>query len=133
MIKSGFSSQYEVESSKNHDTDVTKKVMEDFSQVLKQQAAFFNKCKVALLPKFTEQTDENVSFYRLCEQEHVLVFPVFSKILNQSLLVKNQKLHTGKCIAMKGVLTLMPNMLTKIYLDSNGLQGSDLSIILEGL
>jgi hypothetical protein len=77
MIKSGFSSQYEVESSKNHDSDVTKKVMEDFSQVLKQQAAFFNKCKVALLP--------------------------------------------------------MPNMLTKIYLDSNGLQGSDLSIILEGL
>lgn len=67
MIKSGFSSLYEVESSKNHDTDVTKKVMEDFSQVLKQQAAFFNKCKVALLPKFTEQTDENVSFYRLCE------------------------------------------------------------------
>jgi len=95
--------------------------MEDFSQVLKQQAAFFIKCKNALLPKFEGQTDENASFFKLCEQERVLVFPVFSKIINQSLLVKYQKLHTGVCIAMKGVLTLMPNMLTKIFLDSNGL------------
>ena len=63
--------------------------MDNFARNIKQQAAFFEKCKKALTPKFMEavSTDDKLKFFRMCDKEGVLAFPIFSKVVDGGLLI----------------------------------------------
>lgn len=135
MLESGNSSLFSLEMGKNRDTDYVRQAIDSHGKAIKSTAAFFSKCKVGITPRFVEndRTDEKLKFFRLCEKEHVMCMPLFAKVRNQSLCIKNTVLNMGVCKAMRGVLQLTPNLLTKIYLDSCSLGDSELALILEGL
>ena len=64
--------------------------------------AFFALCKKYCDLEQTEagQNDPRIKFFEACVKENDLVLPILSKIIDNSLTLKNYKLNMGLCRAI---------------------------------
>ena len=109
--------------------------LQEFSFIIKQQAAFFAKAKRAEEPKFNDiaATDEKISYFNETLKGQSLCFPYLNRVHGQTLVLRSKVLNEGLCNALKAVLNLMTHLLSHLYLDSNSLSGPLLYKILAGL
>ena len=112
-----------------------KKLISAFTDMVKNQAAFFAMAKRIDEPRFhaIAKRDEKLSFFNECLKAHVSCFPLLNKVHNHTLLIKDKILNDGVCFAMRAVLKLMPHLVYHLYLDTNNLNGPKLKVILEGV
>lgn len=57
---------------------------------------------------------------------------ILSKIINKQLLLRDLKLNTGDAMGLRENLMTEPDLINKLWLDANGLDGNQLAFILEG-
>ena len=63
----------------------------------------------------------------------MLAVPLLRKIQDHALLVREYRINTGQARGLLGNFLLTRDLLTRLYLDSNGLDGRQLALILHGL
>ena len=63
----------------------------------------------------------------------VLVLPLLSKIQNLKLNLSNYQLNTGQCKSLGAAMSMIPESLTSIMLNKNGLRDADMAAIIEGM
>jgi len=74
-----------------------------------------------------------VKFFKECQKDNVLATPILTKIIDQTLLIRNKVLNVGFCKAINGALKMVPTLITKLTLDSNGLEDKNTCILIEGM
>ena len=62
-----------------------------------------------------------------------MAIPILSKIQNHALLVREVKINSGQAKGLLGNFLIQKDLIERIYLDSNGLDGNSLSNIIHGL
>ena len=58
--------------------------------------------------------------------------PILSKIIDKQLVLRDLKLNTGDALGLRDNLMNHQQLINKLYLDSNGLDGNQIAHILEG-
>lgn len=58
--------------------------------------------------------------------------PILSKIVDKALVLRDLKLNTGDAMGLRANLMSDPDLINKLYLDENGLDGNQLAFIVEG-
>jgi len=103
MLESGNTSIFNEEVNKNFFSDKKTKAALKFSRMGKQQMAFYKLCKKYVYLKDTDsgKNDPRIKFFEACVKENELVLPILSKIIDNSLTLKNYKLNMGLCRAIQ--------------------------------
>ena len=104
------------------DTEASRKLLGEFSHLLKQRASFFRKVKMDANLR-SDQIDDKLAFFNVCMREKVLCFPFLNKIQDYTLVLKNVVLNHGVSGAIKAVMQKIPNLVRHLFLDTNGLTG----------
>ena len=84
--------------------------------------------------KWTDTTINNprVKYYNECTKANSVAKPILSKIIEKQLVLRDLKLNTGDAMGLRDNLMNHRDLVNKLYLDENGLDGNQLSFILEG-
>ena len=136
MLASDASSAlFQREQNRNDNKDQHRKFVQAYGDGVKQELAFYQLAKKQADPKHaeSEDSDPKIRFLRECAREHALAVPILRKIQDRALLVRECKINTGQAKGLLGNFLLARDLLTRLYLDSNGLDGPQLALILHGL
>jgi Ran GTPase-activating protein (RanGAP) involved in mRNA processing and transport len=119
----------------NTNQDQLSKYVKIFGDGVKNDLTFFQLCKLAMNSKYiqTNESDPKIKFYMECIKDNAVALPIMTKIIDGQLLIRNTKLNSGLANALKGMLLLNKTLINKLYLDSNGLDGENLTQILQGI
>jgi len=84
--------------------------------------------------KWTDTSINNprVQYYNECTKANSVAKPILSKIIEKQLVLRDLKLNTGDAMGLRDNLMNHRDLVNKLYLDENGLDGNQLSFILEG-
>ena len=92
-------------------------------------------CKMAINEsKWSDPNLKNkrIQYFSACIQSKTVAKPILSKIMNKALVLRDMKLNTGDAMGLRENLMTDPDLINKLYLDENGLDGNQLAFILEG-
>ena len=108
--------------------------MEKYVNEFRGQQAFYSLVKKANDSKWTDPNVKNtrVQYFQQCTQNNSVAKSILSKIINKQLLLRDLKLNTGDAMGLRENLMTEPDLINKLWLDSNGLDGNQLAFILEG-
>ena len=125
MLQTGNTSLFDLEKTKNDDTGVYQKVMGQYETELRSEQAFFQLCKMAKDSKFTDPDLNNplVQYYNECVKANTVAKPLLSKIVDQQLILRDLKLNTGDSRGLRDNLMHHQYLVSRLYLDSNGMDG----------
>ena len=109
--------------------------MQAYGQDVKSAIAFYLKCKHAQDAKYFDKdsSDPKLKFYLECQKNNALAIPLFNKIANHRMLLRDIKLNSGTAKGFQGCMIMTKNLIDKLFLDNNCLDGNDLAHILNGL
>ena len=106
----------------------------EFEEGLKDQLAFFQLAKVAEASKYAEVEDHGkVRYLKECLKDKSVIVPFLNKIIENALLIRDTKITSGQAKGLQGSMMINTNLISKLYLDDNNLDGSQLCTILNGL
>ena len=112
----------------------TLKDLEALESVVKSHVAFFQLAKNTEAPKYIEtESHPKVKYLKECLKDNSLIIPIINKIIDKFLLVKDVKITTGQAKGLQANMEMNSDLIHKLYLDDNSLDGFQLSIILDGL
>ena len=74
-----------------------------------------------------------VQYYNECTKANTVAKPILSKIIDKQLVIRDILLNVGDSKGLQDNLMYNPDLINKLYLDSNGLDGNQLANICEGL
>ena len=87
------------------------------------------------MAKDSKWTDPNVinprvQYFSACTKNNSVAKPILSKIIDKALVIRAIKLNTGDAEGLRSNFMMEPDLITKLYLDQNGLDDSQLALIL---
>ena len=108
--------------------------MDKYVTEFRGQQAFFQLCKMAKDSKWTDPSLNNpkVEYYNECTKANSVAKSILSKIIDKQLVLRDLKLNTGDAKGLRDNFMNHQNLVNKLYLDQNGLDGNQLAYILEG-
>ena len=125
MLRTGNTSLFQLEKTKNDDQGVFANAMDRYVTEFRSQQAFFQLCKMAKDSRFTDPNLNNplVQYYNECIKANSVAKPLLSKIVDRQLVLRDIKLNTGDCQGLRDVFMQHTNLISKLYLDSNSMDG----------
>lgn len=125
MLRTGNTSLFQLEKTKNDDQGVFANVMDRYVTEFRSQQAFFQVCKMAKDSRFTDPTLNNplVQYYNECTKANTVAKPLLSKIVDRRLVLRDMKLNTGDAMGLRDAFTHHTNLISKLFLDNNCMSG----------
>ena len=65
-----------------------------------------------------------MKYLKECFKDQSIIIPILNKVIDHALLIRDTSLTTGQAKGLQGNLMLSPNLVSKLYLDDNNLDGS---------
>ena len=62
-----------------------------------------------------------LQYYAACTKNRILARPILDKIVDNALVLRDIKLNTGYAEGLRDSFMTNPDLVSKIYLDQNGL------------
>jgi len=126
MLMTGNTSIFRMEKTKNNDQGVYQKVMEKYADEFRGEQAFYQICKIAKDSRFNDQNQINprVQYYNECTKANAVAKPILSKIIDKQLVIRDILLNVGDSKGLQDNLMYNPDLINKLYLDSNGLDSN---------
>lgn len=73
-----------------------------------------------------------MQYFAACEKNNSVAKPILSKIIDRALVLRDIKLNAGDAEGLRENFMMDPELINKLYLDQNGLDDTQLAIILDG-
>ena len=86
-------------------------------------------CKVAKDSRFSDpdMSNSKIQYFNECTKANSVAKPILSKIIDKQLLLRDLKLNIGDTSGLHESMMNDPNLVTKLYLDSCGLDDNGLA------
>lgn len=68
--------------------------------------------------------NSRMQYYTACTKANSVAKPIMSKIIDKALVLRDLKLNSGDSMGLRDNMMTDPDLVSKIYLDQNGLDAS---------
>ena len=136
LIRTGNTSLFKLEVAKNNNEEGYVPFVQAYGEEIKASMAFYLKAKNALESKYqTEEgeADSKLKFYKECHANQAVARPLFTKIQDHKLLLRDIIINSGIAKGLQASLLMDNSLIEKLFLDNNCMKGDDLAHILNGL
>ena len=124
-MKTGYSALFSESVKKvKHGNDKAQKDLEALEGAVKAHVAFFKLAKNTETPKYVEaETHPKVKYLKECMKDNSLIIPIINKIIGKVLLIRDVKITTGQAKGLQANMEINQDIIQKLYLDDNSLDG----------
>ena len=114
------------------DTQIPKKYLVAFQQILIKRQAFFARIRKLAEGKYSDKDDEKLQFFNKTVENHILCIPFFNKTYDGTLVLTEVAISLGLAQSIRTVFQTCPSIVQHLYLNTNSMIGTHLEAVLEG-